>query len=251
MEAEPQVNTIRMTRRISIAAPYPAILLEKENLLVAADLHIGLEDEIEAKGIHIPASILPTIIGHILTPAKQLGCRGVILLGDVKHEFGLVTEPEWFGVKKLISRLREHNLTVEVVRGNHDNYIIKVLKELKVPLHSTHLELSGITLAHGHKMLEGKINKDLILGHEHPAVALKDDVGVKRRFKALIHLKTESARYIILPSVSPLAYGSDFNEVPAEKMLSPLLHTLDLSEAEPYIIEAGVAVKKFPKIGKL
>lgn len=251
MKAEPVAETIKISKKIAIASPYPAILLEKEGFLIAADLHIGLEDEVEEKGIHIPTPILPTIIKHIITPAKNLGCKGVILLGDIKHEFGLVTEPEWFGVKKLISSIRENNLTVEVVRGNHDNYIIKVLKELKVPLHEIYLEVSGIILTHGHKMLENKLLKEVILGHEHPAIALKDDVGVRHKFKALIHLKTKSGRYIILPSVSPLAYGSDFNEVPADKMLSPILRILDLSEAEPYVIEAGVATKRFPKIKDL
>ena len=251
MKAEPVAETIKISRRISIAAPYPAVLLEKEGLLIAADLHIGLEDEAEAKGIHIPTPILPTIVNHITTPAKNLGCKGVILLGDIKHEFGLVTEPEWFGVKKLVFKIRENNLTIDVVRGNHDNYIIKVLKEHKVPLHNTYLEVGGITLTHGHKTIEDKTLKEVILGHEHPAITLKDDVGAKHRFKALIHLKTKSSRYIILPSVSPLAYGSDFNEVPADKMLSPILHMLNLSEAEPYVIEAGVAAKKFPKIRDL
>jgi len=253
LKAENVAECIKITRRISIASPYPAILLEKEDLLVAADLHIGLEDESEEKGIHIPAPILPTIIKHILTPAKDLGCKGVILLGDVKHEFAEVTAPEWFGVKKLISKLREQNLKVEVVRGNHDNYIIKVLKELNVPLHDHYLELSGITLTHGHKTLptEGKGRRVVILGHEHPAITLKDDVGAKHKFKAFIDLQTSSGRYLVLPSVSPLAYGSDFNEVPADQMLSPILHSLDLSEAVPYVLEAGVAVKRFPKIGYL
>jgi putative SbcD/Mre11-related phosphoesterase len=253
LKVENVAERIKITRRISIASPYPAILLEKEGLLVAADLHIGLEDESEEKGIHIPAPILPTVIKHVITPAKDLGCRGVILLGDVKHEFAEVTEPEWFGVKKLISKLREHSLDVEVVRGNHDNYIIKVLKELGVPLHDPYLELSGILLTHGHKPLtvDGRGCRVVILGHEHPAITLKDDVGAKHRFKAFIDLQTSGCRYLVLPSVSPLAYGSDFNEVPADKMLSPILRTLDLSEAVPYVIEAGVAVKRFPKIGYL
>lgn len=251
MKAENVVERINITRRISIASPYPAILLEKEGLLVAADLHIGLEDESEEKGIHIPAPILPTIIKHVITPAIELGCSGVILLGDVKHEFAKVTGAEWFGVKKLISKLRERNLKVEVVRGNHDNYIIKILKELDVPLHDPYLELSGIILTHGHKTLIEKGGKIVIMGHEHPAITLKDDVGIKHKFKAFIDLQTSGGRYLVLPSVSPLAYGSEFNEVPADKMLSPILRTLDLSEAVPYVIEAGVVVKRFPKIGYL
>jgi putative SbcD/Mre11-related phosphoesterase len=251
LKAENVVERINITRRISIASPYPAILLEKEGLLVAADLHIGLEDESEEKGIHIPAPILPTIIKHVITPAIELGCSGVILLGDVKHEFAKVTGAEWFGVKKLISKLRERNLKVEVVRGNHDNYIIKILKELDVPLHDPYLELSGIILTHGHKTLIEKGGKIVIMGHEHPAITLKDDVGIKHKFKAFIDLQTSGGRYLVLPSVSPLAYGSEFNEVPADKMLSPILRTLDLSEAVPYVIEAGVVVKRFPKIGYL
>lgn len=254
MKAENVAEKIKISSKISIAAPYPAILLEKEGLLVAADLHIGLEDEHEIRGIHIPTPILPTIINQIVTPAKDLGCKGVILLGDIKHEFGQATEPEWFGVKKLVSKLRDQGLKVEVVRGNHDNYIIKILKELSVPLYEPYLELSGLFLTHGHKTLatkEGRLPKEVILGHEHPAITLKDDVGAKHRFKAFIHLRNKSCKYIILPSVSPLAYGSYFNEVPADKMLSPLLHGLDLGEAVPYIIETEVAVKRFPKIKDL
>ena len=253
MKEENVTEMIKITRGISIASPYPAILLEKEGLLVAADLHIGLEDESEEKGIHIPAPILPTIIKHVVTPAIELGCRGVILLGDVKHEFAKVTGAEWFGVKKLISKLRERNLKVEVVRGNHDNYIIKILKELAIPLHDPYLELSGIILTHGHKTLieKEKGSRVMIMGHEHPAITLKDDVGIKHKFKAFIDLQTSGGRYLVLPSVSPLAYGSEFNEVPADKMLSPILRTLDLSEAVPYVIEAGVAVKKFPKLSYL
>lgn len=254
MEAERVAERIKISRKVSIASLYPAILLEKEGLLVAADLHIGLEDEHEIRGIHIPKPILPAIINQIITPAKDLGCKGVILLGDIKHEFGQATEPEWFGVRKLISRLRDRGLRVLVVRGNHDNYIIKILKELDVPLYEPYLELSGLVLTHGHKILaadEGRLPKEVVLGHEHPAITLKDDVGAKHRFKAFIYLQDKSTRYIVLPSVSPLAYGSNFNEVPADKMLSPMLQRLDLGEAIPYVIETEVAVKRFPRIKDL
>ena len=58
-------------------------------------------------------------------------------------------------------------------------------------------------------------------------------------------------RLTVLPSVSPLAYGSDVNEIPSEELLSPILRRVRMEEFTPYVIEVGVAVKRFPKIGYL
>lgn len=84
------------------------VRLGREGKLVVADLHLGLADEQESKGVHIPTTTLPKILESILVPAREYGCSKVILLGDVKHEFGRPSEPEWYAVRKLIKAVREN-----------------------------------------------------------------------------------------------------------------------------------------------
>jgi putative SbcD/Mre11-related phosphoesterase len=246
-----KTQTIKIARGLSIASPWPALLLEKENTLLVSDLHIGLEDMHERKGVHIPTSILPKIVKSVVTPAKELGCSKVIILGDVKHEFGEPREEDWFGVKKLVRQLREINCQTEVVRGNHDNYIVLILKELNIPLHEPALDLGKFLLTHGHLEFYRPENKHIIMGHEHPAVSIRDDLGVKHAFKAFLNGRLLGSQITILPSTSPLTIGMAMNEIPSGELLSPILRNSNLGELVPYVAEIGTHVKEFPALKML
>jgi hypothetical protein len=243
-------DIVKLGKGLGIVAPWPALYIEAERAVVLADLHLGLEDEQEAKGIHIPVTVFPRILESVLAPARAVGASKVILLGDVKHEFGPPTEAEWFAVRKLVKAVKEAGHAIEVVRGNHDNYIAGVLRHLDIPLHQPHLALDGVLLKHGHEELNEAewTATHLIMGHEHPVVALKDDVGIRHRFKAFLSGKAGNRRLTILPSVSPLAYGTDINEVPASQLLSPLLQRSSLDDLWAYPIEIGLTLKRFPKL---
>ena len=125
---------IKIAKDVSIVSPWPCIYLENEDVLLVSDIHLGLEDQREKIGMHIPGSIMTQILECIVTPIKSLNCKRIVLLGDVKHEFGRPSEAEWFSVKKFIKALRDIDCEPEVVRGNHDNYIVYVLKELGIKL---------------------------------------------------------------------------------------------------------------------
>ncbi|MCS7116124.1 MAG: metallophosphoesterase [Nitrososphaerales archaeon] len=239
-----------MVKGLSIVSPWPALFIERTNTLVVADLHIGLEDEREIKGVHIPTTLLPKILNAIINPVKETGCSRLVIAGDVKHEFGKPTEAEWWGVKRLFKALREVGCEIEVVKGNHDNYIIYILKELGIKLHRSSLLIDRFLIKHGHEPLQDdeKRMKQIIIGHEHPVIAIKDDVGVKHRFKAFLHGKLGNKVITVLPSISPLAYGTDINEVPVQELLSPILREAGIDDLIPYAIEIGVVVKSFPKL---
>src|SRR2546422_10219061 len=55
-----------------------------DDALVVADLHIGLEEELREKGVHIPsrAGAMGRKLAEI---ASRRGARRIIILGDVKH----------------------------------------------------------------------------------------------------------------------------------------------------------------------
>jgi hypothetical protein len=241
---------IKLADGVRIVAPWPCIYLEKENTLLASDIHLGLEDQREKIGMHIPGSIFEKVLEYISTPVKALGCKKIILLGDVKHEFGRPTEAEWYTVKKLVKSVREIGCELEVVKGNHDNYIVHVLKELDIKLHDPALRLGDYYLTHGNNDLEHdfKDTKHIFMGHEHPAVSIKDDVGVKHRFKAFLSGKIKNWTVTVLPSISPLSYGNAMNEMHKSQFMTPLLRKYGIDNFVPYLIEIGKAVKEFPEM---
>ncbi len=236
-----------------MAGPWPALYLDEAEAVIASDLHIGLEDQRELMGIHIPRTTFPQILEQVLTPIKHYNAKRIFLLGDVKHEFGRPSEPEWWGVKKLVKSIREIGCEPEVVRGNHDNYIISVLSDLGVKVHDPTLSLtdSECVLMHGHEALSAlEIIRPriLIMGHEHPSIAIRDDLGVRHRYKIFLSGQLDALHVIVLPSSSPFAFGSNMNEISPKHRLSPILKNRDLSEMIPYLLEIGITVKEFPKM---
>ena len=74
------------------------------------------------------------------------------------------------------------------------------------------LEISGWKLVHGHKPVEGE---RFIIGHEHPAIRLRDEVGAILKVPAFLF----GERLIVLPAFSPWAYGNDV----LREVVSPFL----------------------------
>ncbi len=236
-----------------MAGPWPALYLDDEDAIIASDLHIGLEDERELMGIHTPKTTFPQILEQVLTPIKHYNAKRIVILGDLKHEFGRPSEPEWWGVKKLVKTIREMGCEPELVRGNHDNYIMSVLSDLGVKVHDPALILadSECVLMHGHtvppppEIVRARI---LIIGHEHPSITVRDGLGVKHRYKIFLSGQIGAYHVIVLPSNSPFSFGSDMNETSPKHRLSPILKNRDLSEMIPYLLEIGIAVKEFPQM---
>lgn len=245
------VSEYEITRGLRIIGPWPVLLIEEESAIVATDLHLGIEDQYEREGIHIPKTFLNDIINSIIYPARYVGAKKVILLGDVKHEFGRPEEAEWYASKKLIKEIQKSIGKVEIVRGNHDNYIISILKELSVPLHQPSMKVGEFLLTHGHQDITGELGRKIIIGHEHPSVSIKDDLGIRHRYKAFISTRIGRREIFIMPSASLITIGTDMNLVNPLDLLSPLIRGFDLSEAIPYVIDPGIAVKKFPRLSTL
>lgn len=74
-------SEIKLTKRLKIVEPWPALILD-DNILVVSDLHFGIEEELEAEGIHVPSSLAPKIINFITKPVKEMGLNEVLILGD-------------------------------------------------------------------------------------------------------------------------------------------------------------------------
>lgn len=241
-------------KNVEITADMPGLYLRDEGVLVVADLHIGYEQALHKQGIYIPKSTYAKTKSMISKMIDLVKPEKVILLGDVKHEFGVPSDQEWIEIKDLLKWLIDMNLEVHVVRGNHDNYIISILKRYGAGFHDPSMSIGRYLLIHGHKQIEEMPRgvEVIIMGHEHPALAVKDSFGVKRKFKCFLKGLLGSTNLIVLPAISPLASGSTINETPRDLLLSPILRDLvDIDNFKPIIVEAGAGVYEFPEIGKL
>jgi len=219
-----------------------ALFVKGAKALILADLHIGYEEEARHHGVLVPQEqrgYFAKELGRLITKHKP---RTVVLAGDVKHEFGRISQEEWSGVLRLVRRIRELGCAVEVVGGNHDVLIKPILDKLEVTLRkaliitTTHAKTEQRTLiVHGDEELDtlvkaGILDKEglgrvttIIIGHEHPALAITDGVRtetVKCFLGGTYRHGGKRYNMVVMPSFNPLALGTD---VLRERPLGPLL----------------------------
>ncbi len=239
---------------------YPGIIIKdlglfisKLKLLVISDLHIGYEEALAEQGIHLPKSQYPEIKKLIKNLLEYFDPKEIVINGDVKHEFGSATRQEWIEVLDLIDFLKEYVEEIVVVRGNHDNFLIPILKKKEVKLYDPFYLRDNIYFIHGHKELtiEAFNSKIIIIGHEHPAISLRDELGIKYKFKCFLKGDINRQTLIVLPSISPLMPGSSINEINRNKFLSPILHKYFSDEFEVYVSDPEIGTYFFGKIGML
>ena len=101
----------------------PLLLAEgKERILVAADIHLGLEHELWLGGVSIPSQtekILARLLGYV---AETVPDR-LLLLGDLKHNVPKTSWQEKREIPDFLRRLSAR-VKVEVVPGNHDSNLM-------------------------------------------------------------------------------------------------------------------------------
>ncbi|HLF54750.1 MAG TPA: metallophosphoesterase [Candidatus Nanoarchaeia archaeon] len=196
--------------------------------IVISDLHIGFEESLGKQGVLVPRTQYKQIIKRLDWITSNVKVEKVILNGDVKHEFGTISQQEWREVLRLIEYFEKKNIEILIVKGNHDTIIgpiarKKQLKEVKEYRHK------DILITHG-DYVPDKLAPIIIMGHEHPAITLREKSKAEK-FKCFIKGKYKKSVLIVQPSFNPLTQGTD---VTKEEVLSPLLS--DLSKFEVYIV---------------
>jgi len=241
---------IHLYGSLYIADPWPAAYIKDLNALVIADLHLGIEGVLANEGIFLPTKASHKTIEIVCKSIENYNVNKIILVGDVKHGFGLLNTTEWLMVKKFIRDLKEkYNLDIVVIRGNHDNYLGVVLDKFNIPFY-LRWDLKDYTFIHGHVDYElNELNKIIIMGHEHPSIILHDDLGVRYKFKCFLWGEYRDRRILVLPSVNELATGSAISaNLSRDLILSPILKKVDLNSFKPYPIIPGEIVRELPTL---
>ncbi|HTY52869.1 MAG TPA: metallophosphoesterase [Methanomicrobiales archaeon] len=163
----------------------PALVVENtERVLVIADLHIGIESDLDLHGVHIPSQTrgrLDRVIACIEEGKPAL----VLLLGDVKHSVPLTSRQEYREIPGLLQEIRSR-ATLKVVPGNHDGGIERFLQKGELlPMKGALID--GVGYLHGHTYPDpALLGHLLVIGHHHPMVTLRDEVGCALRDRAYL-----------------------------------------------------------------
>lgn len=213
----------------------PQKAIKIKNSIIIADLHIGYEESMAKEGVYLPKAFRQ-MVDSVVALLKEERPKRLIINGDLKHSF-IPLKREKLELRAFFERTLPLVEEVVVVRGNHD-VGIGWIRELGVEV-VDELEVGGWKIVHGHKLVEGE---RFIIGHEHPAIRLRDEVGAL--IKVPIFLVGETL--IVLPAFSPWAYGNDI----LREIVSPFLKDASLFNLKVFV-PLDKELLDFGKLGDL
>ncbi len=166
----------------TLLLPYPAALIKekKTRTLVISDPHIGWENALQAKGIHVPSQT-PKILNKLVALLAEHKPDMLLILGDVKFTVVTTELGEWHDIPDFFIQLQHHVADISIVRGNHDANLEPLLPESVKMLPATGTIIGDVGLFHGHKWPSPSLLgcKTLVMGHVHPVVVFRDPSGFK------------------------------------------------------------------------
>lgn len=243
----------------------PAILIRTpwEKILVISDLHIGFEHSLAEQGINIP-SHTPRILDRIQSLAKKHDATRLFILGDVKHEVVGISLQEYAELPDFFRELLRVFKEVEVVPGNHDGEIGKILPPRAIlhPPTGTYIwdSKKRISIIHGHAWPSPEVFycDTFILGHNHLTVELRysgyrmvepvwltarwDKERITEAYTKYSGLKARisNPKIILMPAFNPLLGGMAVNSKPDINLLGPIFSSgaVELGESELYLLDS-------------
>ena len=189
-------------------------LLIDKKILVIGDLHLGYEGSMRESGYMIPSGLYKQTIEDLDLIFERVGeVDKVILLGDVKHEFGKIQRDEWREIGEILNYLRMKAKKVIIVKGNHDVIINSVIKDLDRVDLIDYCIIGNTAFLHGDKDFS-KVNekgiKMWVIAHGHPAITLYEEKGSKKeKYKCFLEGKYKGKKIIIIPSFFGVNEGTD------------------------------------------
>ena len=108
------------------------LALYTQNTLILGDVHMGYEEAINKSGVLIPRRQYAETINLLEQTfaelkAYRMPVDKVIINGDLKHEFGTISETEWRNTLGIIDFLLKQCKSIVLLKGNHDKILTLLL----------------------------------------------------------------------------------------------------------------------------
>ena len=181
-----------------------ALILRELRTLLVADVHMGYGWAQRRRGQLGPVQDAG-VNDKLQALIDELAPEVIVFLGDVVHAPN-PSMPERALVEQTLKALA---MRVEIiaVRGNHDRAFARDYASLGIRGSET-WQGAGLIAMHGDRLPTGLLPDRLVIGHLHPAIAVRDDAGASRRIPAFVI----GTRACVLPAFSPLSVGFDVSE---------------------------------------
>lgn len=264
---------------IRLLPPHPVAIVEsEERVLMAADLHLGMEYELAQQGINIPYQ-WDRLLEDLIDIVKEHKPDRVILLGDVKHGVPATSFQEKREIPHFFNTLLEEVKFIDITRGNHDANLQKLLPE-EVTLHTSKGVMFGVgfnvAALHGHAWPKPEIltADAIMIAHNHPSILLNTPLGIRISRRAWIRGKADTERLakafleqdnvkieegvieeftdyygfepktpeiLILPTFNDLLGGLPVNSESPKSLLGPLFRSgaVDLEGFDVYLLDGS------------
>lgn len=232
------------------------LLLEEkgDRVLVIGDLHLGYVGSMRESGMLVPSGVYEEMIGEFEKVFEICGkVNKIILVGDLKHEFGKILREEWEEILNFLDYLKDKCEEIVIIRGNHDNIIDNVIKKRDIKCVNYFIWKSNVFL-HGDRDFKEIYNVEIsmwVMGHAHPAVIIEEKKGSKKeKYKCFLTGNYRNKKVIIVPSFFSLSEGTDVKELFGKDL--GLVWNFDLSKFRVGIVSGDyLEVLDFGKLKNL
>lgn len=235
----------------------PALYHREMELLVISDLHLGLEGGMSAKGSYVPQFQLDGLLEDLDELRRRTEATRLLLNGDLKNEFKTSLYSEKKEIEKFLEKAQDLFDEIILIRGNHDTFIESTVEDMGYELRDHFLE-EKVLFTHGHISLEElEVEEEeystVVIGHEHPALELKDEIGVKEKVNCFLYGENKDGKtFIVMPAFSTISNGSGVNNMPTRELLSPILRNeINKNSMKAVAVSREAGLFEFPELRKL
>lgn len=168
--------------------PQRAVYWQRAEAIIIADVHWGKTAHFRKNGIAIPANTHDQDAKNLSDLVNEHQPKRLIIAGDLfhsKHNNEVDSFAHW--------REQYPDLSVELVKGNHDILPDEVYESLNITIHKHTLELSPFTIIHDAP--EQLTDSYYIHGHVHPSVKV-----AQRRMAIKLDCFAVNKHSMILPA---------------------------------------------------
>lgn len=211
------------------------LALNLEDYLVISDLHLGYEQSLNKDGIMIPRFQYPLIVERLEEIQEKSSGSNIIINGDLKHEFGQITRQEWNETQEFLEFLKANFDDIVLIKGNHDNFTRFIAEKSGLQVEEC-FQIGDSLILHGDKIpayLDKTDAENLIIGHEHPCIGLRNGERVEK-IKCYLVGRYENWNLVVMPSFNFVTEGSDILQ---ERPLSPFIKAIPGGDLEVYAVE--------------
>ncbi|MBM3232364.1 metallophosphoesterase [Candidatus Pacearchaeota archaeon] len=219
-----------------------------ERTLAIGDLHLGYEGAMRRSGVMIPVKLFEKSIvdfDKIISETGELD--NIVILGDLKHEFGSILPDEWKYIIKFIEYVKSKCKKLIVIEGNHDVILFPLLKKMNIE-GVDFFVWKNVVFTHGDKEYNEMNSKKIdywVLGHGHPAINLYDG-NKKEKYKCFLYGNYKDKEVIVVPSFFPLIEGTDAREFDMK-----FAWDFNLKKFRSFVVSDDLKVLDFGELGKI